>query len=87
MSVERKNHAIPGYKGFIPGMKNQTLFGKSFTEQSRDILRRELMDDTVNMYQSTGYNFILTVIVSTQPRSLSKMLHWTLLAGTMAREQ
>ena len=53
-SVERKNCAIPGYKGFVPGMKNQTLFGKSFTEQTRDILRSEYLDDTPNLYQSTG---------------------------------
>lgn len=42
-------------------MKNSTLFGKSFTEQTRDIMKKDLLDDKVNLYSSTGQGFLLSI--------------------------
>ena len=42
--AERKNAAIPGYKGFVPGIKNGTLIGKRYTESTRQSLTRENLD-------------------------------------------
>eukprot|EP00347_Sterkiella_histriomuscorum_P018138 403346645 len=55
--AERKNAAIPGYKGFVPGMKNGTLIGKRYTESTRQSLTRENLDLKPQLFSSTGFNF------------------------------
>ena len=52
--MERKNHAIPGYKGFVPGFKNGTLLGQRFTEAPRETFSKEGMDDRQQTFSSTG---------------------------------
>jgi hypothetical protein len=52
-SVERKNHAIPGYQGFIPGNKNQTLLGTRYTEATREALSPSF-DNRKQAFSSTG---------------------------------
>jgi hypothetical protein len=47
--------AIPGYKGHIPGMKIGDLFGKRFTEHSRDALTQEKLDNNTSVLSTTGY--------------------------------
>jgi len=54
--VEKSSAAIPGYKGFVPGVKSSSLYGKSFTEQTRDVLKPDLLD-MPGTIASTGYNF------------------------------
>eukprot|EP00349_Pseudokeronopsis_sp_Brazil_P001834 CAMPEP_0202956802 /NCGR_PEP_ID=MMETSP1396-20130829/1303_1 /ASSEMBLY_ACC=CAM_ASM_000872 /TAXON_ID= /ORGANISM="Pseudokeronopsis sp., Strain Brazil" /LENGTH=74 /DNA_ID=CAMNT_0049673993 /DNA_START=96 /DNA_END=320 /DNA_ORIENTATION=+ len=53
---ERKNMAIPGYKGYIPGVKAEPAVGKRFSEQSREVLTKQGLDDKEAVLASTGFN-------------------------------
>ena len=54
--VEKKNHAIPGYKGFVPNIRSSSLYGKPYTEQTRGVLKKELLDTDKNGMATTGFN-------------------------------
>jgi hypothetical protein len=43
--VERKNGVIPGYKGYLPGVVANNMFGSTHTETSRRSLDKGLLDD------------------------------------------
>ena len=45
---------MPKYAGFIPGVKGESLMGKTNTELSRQAFRKDILDNKVNMYSSTG---------------------------------
>lgn len=55
-SVERKNMVIPKYAGYRPNIKADSLLQKRFTEQSRDVFRKQNIDDPVQTMASTGFN-------------------------------
>ena len=52
----RRNCALPGYQGFVPNIRANSLLGKRFTEQTRDVLNHKHMDDKHQMFSSTGFN-------------------------------
>ena len=54
--VEKKNACVPGYKGYLPGVVANNIFGKTQTETSRRSLDRATLDDKVALYSSTGFN-------------------------------
>ena len=45
---------IPGYKGYVPGLKVEQNVGKRFAEQSREVLTKTNMDDREALLASTG---------------------------------
>lgn len=45
---------IPGYQGFVPGMKNGTLMHKRYTECAREALTVDNIDNKDNKLASTG---------------------------------
>jgi hypothetical protein len=55
-SVERKNHALPGYQGYRPKITPDALHMKTFAEQSRDVFTNGLLDDQKQFISSTGFN-------------------------------
>ena len=57
--VENKNHALPGYKGFVPGASTGFDVGKRYTEATRRSLSRELdeKNNTNYIFATTGFNF------------------------------
>ena len=57
-SVERKNMVIPKYQGYVPNLKAKSLLAKRYSEQSRDVLRPENIDDKDQTMASTGFNSI-----------------------------
>lgn len=54
--VEKKNCVVPGYKGFMPGVASNNIFGKTMTETSRRSFDKLNLDDKVALYSSTGFN-------------------------------
>merc|ERR1711934_664742 len=44
-SVERKNHVIPKYQGYRPVIAADSLLQKTFTEQSRDVFTKKVIDE------------------------------------------
>mmetsp|Transcript_44592 Transcript_44592/g.59166 ORF Transcript_44592/g.59166 Transcript_44592/m.59166 type:complete len:96 (-) Transcript_44592:788-1075(-) len=43
--TSRQSAVIPGYAGYVPRVKvNNQYLGKRITEQSRDVLREQLLD-------------------------------------------
>lgn len=54
--MEKKSAAVPGYKGFVPGIRSSSLYGKSFTEQTRDVMKPDRLDQPGKL-ASTGFNF------------------------------
>jgi len=36
---------VPGYQGYVPNLKANQLLGKRYTEQTRDVLARDRMDN------------------------------------------
>lgn len=52
----KRNCALPGYKGFVPGVRANSLLGKRFTEQSRDVLNPKHLEGKQQMFSSTGFN-------------------------------
>jgi hypothetical protein len=46
---------VPGYKGFVPGVRSSSLYGKSYTEQSRDVMKSENLDKP-GVLATTGFN-------------------------------
>lgn len=55
-SVERKNMVIPKYQGYVPSLKADSHLQKRITEQSREVLNRQYLDDPPQMMASTGFN-------------------------------
>ncbi len=53
---EPKNTAIPGYTGHIPGVKADSLFGKSNTLLARSSFVSEKLDINRTGLASTGFN-------------------------------
>ena len=47
---------IPKYAGYVPSIKPDGHIKKRITEQSRDVLKRELLDDPPRLLASTGFN-------------------------------
>jgi hypothetical protein len=45
---------IPGYQGFVPGLQNSSIIGKTYTETTREALRKEKLDDRRQFFSSTG---------------------------------
>ena len=46
---------IPGYAGYVPRVKvNNQYLGKRITEQSRDVLKAEIVDKAENNFSTTG---------------------------------
>jgi hypothetical protein len=46
---------IPGYQGYVPFVKvNNQFIGKRVTEQSRDVLKKCVVDQVNNNYSTTG---------------------------------
>ena len=56
--VEKKSSIVPGYKGFVPGVRSGSMFGKSFTEESRAVMKPEILDKPGKL-ASTGFNMKL----------------------------
>ena len=53
---EPKNTAIPGYTGHVPGVKADSLFGKSKTLLARSSFVSENLDVNRTGLASTGFN-------------------------------
>lgn len=52
---EKQSAVIPGYQGHVPRVKvNNQFLGKRATEQSRDVLRPEVVDVAGNNFSTTG---------------------------------
>ena len=47
-AIQNKNHAIPGYKGYVPGAKPDNALGETFTTISRRCFTRERLDTKPN---------------------------------------
>jgi hypothetical protein len=46
---------IPGYAGYVPRIKvNNQYLGKRITEQSREVLKPEIIDNPGNVFSTTG---------------------------------
>ena len=54
--VANKNHALPGYQGFVPSLKADSLLQKRYTEQTRDVLHKRTISDKLQTISSTGWN-------------------------------
>ena len=51
----KQSAVIPGYAGFVPRIKaNNQFIGKRLTEQSRDVLKQEVIDKAANNFSTTG---------------------------------
>lgn len=57
--MERKNAVIPGYKGFVPGIKEDQGIGKNWVESSRGAFNKSKLDDKPYVYSTTGYLFMI----------------------------
>jgi hypothetical protein len=53
---EPKNTAIPGYQGFIPGVKADSQFGKSGTILAKNSLDSKRLDVNRTGLATTGFN-------------------------------
>ena len=53
-SVERKNCVIPKYQGYRPVIAADSLLQKTFTEQSRDVFKKQTLDEKEQTMASTG---------------------------------
>lgn len=53
---EPKNTAIPGYTGHVPGVKADSLFGKSKTLLARSSFNSEKLDVNRTGLASSGFN-------------------------------
>lgn len=49
---------VPGYQGYVPNLKANQLLQKRYTEQSRDVLARNRIDEKSQTMASTGFNAI-----------------------------
>lgn len=81
-SVERKNAVIPGYAGYRPKIKADSCLQKTFTEQSRDVYKKERLDDNVQYISSTGLNKALiprddATLNATSRRYGTETMPWT----------
>lgn len=47
---------IPKYAGYVPAIKANSLMQKRITEQSRDVLTKDFLDDPVQTMSATGFN-------------------------------
>ena len=46
---------IPGYQGYVPFVKvNNQFVQKRVTEQSRDVLKEDVVDKVQNNFSTTG---------------------------------
>lgn len=58
--VPKKNSVIPGYSGYKPQIGvNNKFVGRTVTEQSREVLKPEIIDQPKNNLSSTGFNHSL----------------------------
>ena len=50
-----RDSVIPGYKGFVPGVKSNNVYAKTSTEASRNVLNKTL-DEKIgsNSFINTG---------------------------------
>ena len=48
---------MPGYTGFIPGLKADDKFGKTFTNLSKDCFEKKNLGKNIYKLSSTGFNF------------------------------
>lgn len=53
---EPKNTAIPGYQGFVPSIKADSLYGKSNTQLARGTLTSDKLDVNRTGLATTGFN-------------------------------
>jgi len=54
--LEPKNVAVPGYGGFVPGLKSENEFGKSYSRITRENFGKDTLGDNKNRLSSTGFN-------------------------------
>lgn len=47
---------IPKYQGYVPNLKANSLLQKRYTEQARDVLRKDHLDDPEQTMAATGFN-------------------------------
>lgn len=47
---------IPKYQGYVPSLKADSHLQKRITEQSREVLNRQFLDDVPQTMASTGFN-------------------------------
>lgn len=53
--MARQSAVIPGYQGYVPRVKvNNQYLGKRITEQSRDVLKEEVIDVPTNNFSTSG---------------------------------
>lgn len=52
----KRNCALPGYQGFVPGVRANSLLGKRFTEQTRDVFNAKHLESKKQEFSSTGFN-------------------------------
>lgn len=53
---EPKNYAIPGYAGFIPGLKSRAAFGTNFASIAKESLSNPNLGANTTNLSSTGFN-------------------------------
>jgi len=53
---EPKNNVVPGYGGFVPGLKSKGTFGKSFAQTAKDSFNDPNLGTNKFNLSSTGFN-------------------------------
>ena len=51
-----KNTVVPGYAGYLPGVKPNNIFSKTYAKVSRKSLNRENVEKGPSVFASTGFN-------------------------------
>ncbi len=62
-SVEPKNMAIPGYGGFVPGIKAENIHAKGFANMTKQSFNNEKLGKNVYGLATTGFNVTKEVFV------------------------
>ncbi len=55
-SVLPKNTSIPGYQGFVPQVRSESLYGKSSTVLTKEVLGETNYGKTMNGLSTNGFN-------------------------------
>jgi len=59
---EPKNNVIPGYAGFVPALKSEGKFGKSFAQSAKDSFSNPGLGQNKFQLSSTGFNLNRTLL-------------------------
>ena len=63
LEEEVKRHQIPGYQGFVAGIKSENVYGSTFGRTTKDSMANEIVRGAEPMPQhrflsSTGSNYV-----------------------------